>query len=51
MTYEEFLKGKIDIAEETGIVVEPEAVCSSICGPSGLIRKMAEVLSTQSSAW
>ena len=26
MTYEEFLKGKIDIAEETGIVVEPEAV-------------------------
>ena len=26
MTYEEFLKGKIDIAEDTGIVVEPEAV-------------------------
>lgn len=26
MTYEEFLQGKVDIAEETGIEVEPEAV-------------------------
>ena len=26
MTYEEFLNNKVDIAEETGIVVEPEAV-------------------------
>lgn len=26
MTYEEFLAGKVDVAEETGIVVEPEAV-------------------------